>query len=80
MQALPSTNKKEEVEMKVYEMQQKYIPALNVGEYECISSYMSVPFINYSENFDMTDDELCEWMSADPPIKYILKVIPDKEV
>ena len=42
------------------------------GLYNCISSFMSYPFITIVDNYDMTDDELCDWLSNEVP--YILEV------
>lgn len=57
--------------MKIYRVSSEQI-GLPPGKYNCKGHFMSVPWINSVDNFDMTDDELIEWMYNETP--YILEV------
>lgn len=57
--------------MKTYRISSTQID-LPPGKYECKGHFMSVPWITTVDNFDMTDEELIEWMHDEP--LYILEV------
>lgn len=57
--------------MKRYTTRQ-FTDVIPPGLYKCKGSFRSVPWITTLPEFDMTDDELIEWMENETPYELLI--------